>query len=88
MYVYGVLGLDVKLPARRFEFSELQEEVEGCGVLSTPVEKASPIAPTAIELTSIAISLVFTFRPCLGHEPGVFNRLVTGHCHLQRMTGM
>ena len=61
-----MLGLDVKLPARRFEFSVLQGDGELCGVLSTPVEKASPIVPTAIELMSIAINLVFTFRSLSG----------------------
>ena len=50
------------------------------GVLSVPVAKT--IAPTAIALTSIAITLVFTFRPCPARELDVFNRLVTGHCHL------
>jgi len=48
------------------------------GVLSAPVAQA--IAPTAIALTSIAITLVFTFRACLALELDVFNRLVTGHC--------
>ncbi len=77
-----MLWFAVKLPARRFEFSVLQEDVEVSGMLSAPVAKTIPIAPTAIALTSIAITLVFTFRPCPARELDVFNRLVTGHCHL------
>ena len=49
------------------------------GVLSAPVAKT--IAPTAIALTSIAITLVFIFHSSLAHELDVFNRLVTGHSH-------
>ncbi len=75
-----MLGLAVKLPVRRFESSVLQEDVEASGLLSAPVEK-SPIAPIAIALTSIAITLVFTFQSCLDLEFNVFNHLVTGRCH-------
>jgi len=81
-----VLWLAVKLPARRFEFSVLQLDGEVCGTLSPPVAK-TPIAPAAITLTSIAISLVFTLSPCLDHELTVFNRLVTGHCNLVHQAG-
>ncbi len=73
-----MLWLAVKLPARRCEFSVLQEDVEVGGMVSAPVAK-SPIAPTAIALTSIATTLVFTFHSCLAHELDVFNRLVTGY---------
>ncbi len=48
-------------------------------MLNAPVAKT--IAPTAIALTSIAITLVFIFHASLAHELDVFNRLVTGHSH-------
>ena len=54
-----MLWLAVKLPARRFEFSVLQMDVEVCGTLSVPVAK-SPVAAVEIASTSIAIALAFT----------------------------
>jgi hypothetical protein len=72
-----VLWLAVKLPVRRFEYSVLQMDVELRGTLSVPVAN-SPVAPAAIAITSIAITLAFTVDPYLDHELNVFNRLVTG----------
>jgi len=56
-----VLWAAVKLPARRFGFSVLQEDV------GAPVRR-NAIAPTEIRLTSIATSLVFSFDPLLARE--------------------
>ena len=76
-----MLWLAVKPPARRFEFSALQYDVEVGGTLGAPVAK-SPITPAEIAITSIAITLVFTVHPSRDHELNVFNRLVTGRSDL------